>query len=299
MIPTIAFLNSKGGVGRTSLVYHLAWMYADIGSVVLAVDLDPQANLTAAMIDQERLQVLWNNDHHGTLYGALDPLMRELSEVVEPHRERIGDRLELIAGDLEISRFEGELADQWARCLTGQERAFRVTTAFHRCIQTAAKSAGADVVLIDLSPYLGAINRAALVASQHIVVPLAPDPLSLQALKSLGPRVMQWREEWTDRLSGDRVTNLELTEQVMQPAGYVLVQSPVRLDRPTHAGLPWVNQVPEAYASNVLGETHAPSLTRRRPSSPEKGALISVFCSVTERTWRSAPTATTASSRFA
>lgn len=47
-VPIIAFFNNKGGVGKTTLVYHLAWMFADLGVKVLAVDLDPQANLTAA-----------------------------------------------------------------------------------------------------------------------------------------------------------------------------------------------------------------------------------------------------------
>jgi cellulose biosynthesis protein BcsQ len=42
--PVIAFFNNKGGVGKTSLVYHLAWMYRDLGLNVLAADLDPQAN---------------------------------------------------------------------------------------------------------------------------------------------------------------------------------------------------------------------------------------------------------------
>ncbi|MCY4627654.1 MAG: ParA family protein, partial [Acidobacteria bacterium] len=40
---TVAVFNNKGGVGKTSLVYHLAWMYAELGSNVLVADLDPQA----------------------------------------------------------------------------------------------------------------------------------------------------------------------------------------------------------------------------------------------------------------
>ena len=48
---TIAFFNNEGGVGKTSLVYHLAWMYADLGLSVLAADLDPQANLTTMFLD--------------------------------------------------------------------------------------------------------------------------------------------------------------------------------------------------------------------------------------------------------
>jgi hypothetical protein len=45
---TIAFFNNKGGVGQTSLVYHLAWMYADLGLPVIAANLDPQSDVLLA-----------------------------------------------------------------------------------------------------------------------------------------------------------------------------------------------------------------------------------------------------------
>jgi cellulose biosynthesis protein BcsQ len=44
---TIALFNNKGGVGKTTLVYHLAHMFSRIGYPTVAVDLDPQANLTS------------------------------------------------------------------------------------------------------------------------------------------------------------------------------------------------------------------------------------------------------------
>ena len=73
---TIAFFNNKGGVGKTSLVYHLAWMYAELGLTVVAADLDPQANLTSMFVDDERLEEVWlDGDHSGTVYGALQPLL--------------------------------------------------------------------------------------------------------------------------------------------------------------------------------------------------------------------------------
>lgn len=69
---TIAFFNNKGGVGKTSLVYNLGWMYADLGLCVVAADLDPQANLTSMFLDEDRLEALWTNDGHAqTVYGAL------------------------------------------------------------------------------------------------------------------------------------------------------------------------------------------------------------------------------------
>ena len=45
---TIALFNNKGGVGKTTLAYHLAHMFRRLDYSVLAVDLDPQANLTSA-----------------------------------------------------------------------------------------------------------------------------------------------------------------------------------------------------------------------------------------------------------
>ena len=41
-VPVVAFFSNKGGVGKTSLVYHLAWMFSDLEVRVLAADLDPQ-----------------------------------------------------------------------------------------------------------------------------------------------------------------------------------------------------------------------------------------------------------------
>jgi cellulose biosynthesis protein BcsQ len=75
---TIAFFNNKGCVGKTSLVYHLAWMFSDHGIKMLAVDLDPQANLTAMFLDEEHLEALWPDDeHHGDF--------QELAGKIAPH----------------------------------------------------------------------------------------------------------------------------------------------------------------------------------------------------------------------
>ena len=57
-VRTIAFFNNKGGVGKTTLVQHLAWMYAELGLSVVAADLDPQANLSAVLLDEDRLEAL-------------------------------------------------------------------------------------------------------------------------------------------------------------------------------------------------------------------------------------------------
>jgi cellulose biosynthesis protein BcsQ len=60
-VPVLTFFNNKSGVGKTSLVYHLAWMFSELGHTIVAVDLDAQANLTAAYLDEDELERLWED----------------------------------------------------------------------------------------------------------------------------------------------------------------------------------------------------------------------------------------------
>jgi cellulose biosynthesis protein BcsQ len=251
----IAFFNNKGGVGKTSLVYHLAWMYADQGLRIVAADLDPQANLTAAFLDEERLEELWpEDDHPDTIFGCVQPLLRGVGDIADPHLEHVDDRLAVLAGDLWLSNFEDTLSEVWPKCMDKDERAFRVTSAFWRMLQEAARTQQADLILIDLGPNLGAINRAALISADHVVVPLSPDLFSLQGLRNLGPTLRDWREQWTDRLERNPAADLKLPAGSMQPAGYIVLQHPVRLDRPVQAYERWIARIPQVYRSAVLDE---------------------------------------------
>lgn len=258
-LPVIAFLNNKGGVGKTSLVFHLAWMYTELEKKVLAVDLDPQANLTASFLEEERLEELWPDSerHPKTLYGSVEPLLRGIGDIDEhPHVEEVDGSLHLLVGDLALARFEDELSTQWF-LMDRKERAFRILSAFWRLIQRAARTVGADLVLIDLGPNLGAINRAATLAADFLVVPLTPDLFSLQGLKNLGPTLRDWRHGWQERLKQDPDPELELPDGRIEPLGYVVHQHAERLNRPVKAYERWVRRIPSAYAEFMLGDADA------------------------------------------
>lgn len=253
--PIIAFFNNKGGVGKTSLAYHLAWMFAERGRRVLAADLDPQANLSAAFLDERRLEELWSETGpRGTVAEPLKPLLEGTGGLGEVYVEHIADRLGLIVGDLTLSSFEDELSAQWPACLDAKARAFRIVSAMWQVIRTAARERGDDLVLIDAGPNLGALNRSALVASDHVVIPLAPDLFSLQGLRNLGPTLRRWREEWRDRAERNPEPTLNLPRGDMCPMGYVVLQHGVRLDRPVKAYSRWMTQIPYTYRTAVLGE---------------------------------------------
>lgn len=255
-VPVIAFFNNKGSVGKTSLVYHLSWMYSEIGLKVLSTDLDPQANLTSAFLDDDRLEELWPEDTHDkTVYGCIEPLLRGIGDILErPYIEEINDNLHLLVGDLSLARFEDELSSQWPLCLDGKERAYRVISAFWRMLQRGAYEVQADIILVDLGPNLGAINRAALVASDYLIVPLAPDLFSLQGLKNLGPTIRTWRKEWEDRRTRCQIKDLSLPYGRIEPKGYILMQHAVRMDRPVKAYDRWAARIPDVYSSEVIGK---------------------------------------------
>ena len=252
--PIIAFFNNKGGVGKTSLVYHLSWMYADLGLKVLASDLDPQANLTASFLDEEKLEEFWpDSDHSRTIYGSIEPLLRGVGDIAEnPYAEEIDERIHLIIGDLALSRFEDELSQQWPHCLDGKERAFRVESAFWRIMKRIIDKSSIDIALIDLGPNLGAINRSILIAADYLVVPLIPDLFSLQGLKNLGPTVREWRNGWQERLKKNPVKDLELPGGQMTPIGYVMMQHAEKMGRPVMAYRRWAERIPRVYSEEVL-----------------------------------------------
>jgi len=235
-------------------------MYADLGVNIVAVDLDPQANLSSAFLPEERMTQLWpEGDHPETVYGCVEPLIKGIGDFSSPHLERISQHLVLLPGDLALSGFEDQLSEVWPKCLDRDERAFRVTSAFWRVMQAGAKQHSAQIVLVDLGPNLGAINRAALISCDYLVVPLSPDLFSLEGLRNLGPRLRRWRDDWKKRLEVNPAADLELPSGAMRPAGYMIQRRSVRLDRPVQAYDKWKAEIPSTYRIEVLNE---------RPSGP-------------------------------
>ncbi|MCC6365106.1 MAG: ParA family protein [Bryobacterales bacterium] len=251
---TIAFFNNKGGVGKTSLVYHLAWIFAERGLSVVAADLDPQANLTSMFLDEDRLEEVWPKGKHPlTVQGVIDPILRGMGDIQPPHVENIDGRIGLIIGDLGLSGFEDKLSASWPLCQNRDEAAFRTMTAFYRAALDAAIRREADVVLMDVGPNLGAINRSALIASRHVVIPLGSDLFSLQGLRNLGPQLRTWREAWKELRQKNPAPELELPSGDMEPVGYVVMQHAARSDRPVKAYLRWMEKIPAEYRESVLG----------------------------------------------
>lgn len=255
-LPVLTFFNNKGGVGKTSLVYHITWMLADLGVRVLAVDLDPQANLTGAFLSEEELVgVLSPEAGTSTIFRAVQPLL-DVGDIQPIQALEIRSDLALLPGDLALSTFEDLLSSSWTEALSdkNQARPFRILTSFWRTAQRSAKEFGAQLIVCDVGPNLGAINRAALLASNFVVVPLGADLFSLQGLRNLGPTLRDWRRGWSRRKEGWNPPDFELPSGGMEPIGYVALRHGVRLTRPVQAYTRWLNQIPTEFRASILDQ---------------------------------------------
>ena len=131
-------------------------------------------------------------------------------------------------------------------------------------LQQGARQCEADLILVDVGPSLGAINRSALIATDFVLVPLGADLFSQQGLRNLGPTLRRWRGDWEKRRDNWGEPAFNLPAGNMEPIGYLIQQHSVRLSRPVKAYDRWVKRMPAEYARSVLGVKPAP-----QPLDPE------------------------------
>ena len=170
-LQVLAVANFKGGSGKTTTSAHLAQYLALMGLRVLAVDLDPQASLSALFGVQPEFDV----GPGETLYGALryDGERRPLADII---RKTYFDGLDLVPGNLELQEFEHTTP----KVLSG---AGKGTAFFTRVAAALAEvEADYDVVVIDCPPQLGFLTLSALCAATGLVVTVHPQMLDIASM---------------------------------------------------------------------------------------------------------------------
>ncbi|MBT1712460.1 ParA family protein [Fulvivirgaceae bacterium PWU5] len=252
---SIVFFNNKGGVGKTTLVYHVTHMLAEMGHRCLAVDLDPQTNLTSMFLNEDRLNEIYDNDGvRPTILESIKPLNRGVGDVIPAHIEVINDKIGLVPGDLELSLYEDKLSSGWGACMNRDEAAFRIISSFYRVVKEASERWQAEYTIIDIGPNFGAINRATLIAADYAIIPMAADLFSLQGLKNLGNQLSKWNEEWADRSVRNPEPSLDLPPGNIKSLGYVVMQHGTKERRPVKSYLKWLNRIPGVFRGFVMKE---------------------------------------------
>ena len=167
----VSVVNFKGGSGKTTTAAHLAQHLALKGHRVLAIDLDPQASLTALHGIQPEL------DNVPSLYETLryDDERKPISEVIRPTNF---PNLDIVPASLELQEYEYDTPVALTSNDPHEGRTFftRISKALGEVDERY------DVVVIDCPPQLGYLTLTALTASSSVIVTVHPQMLDVMSM---------------------------------------------------------------------------------------------------------------------
>jgi cellulose biosynthesis protein BcsQ len=231
-------------------------MFPDMGVRVVAADLDPQSNLTSMSLPVDALVGLENNDL-SSIYDVVAPVISG-DAPIPPKIYEVAEGFGLLLGDLELSFVEDALSTLWAESRSDsplvRSRGMRGSAALAKAVRDAGQSYNADLALIDVGPNLGAINRAALLGADYVIVPVAPDIFSLKGLTNVGHGLKTWRAGWASRAEETPAPAGGWPIGLMSPLGYVVSRFTIYKGDHARHFRRWINRVPQVFHRDILGD---------------------------------------------
>lgn len=218
----ISLFNNKGGVGKTTLAFHLSCALTEMNYRVLMIDLDPQCNLTLCAIDEETLEKIWEveddfiDDYETTKRSKSSAELNEINcsprtihYLLKPTEEGTGDseqlpppfkvngvpNLDLIPGRLTLHMYENKISERWSGAYQGDPLSIRTITRIRKIALNYAQNHGYDYIILDTSPSLGVLNKVIISTVDGFLIPCLPDMFSLYGIRNIGKSLSQWQKE--------------------------------------------------------------------------------------------------------
>lgn len=217
---SVSIFNNKGGVGKTTLTYHLGFALAALGKKVLMVDLDPQCNLTILTMKDRDIFSVWDaEDKHIEDFSSfesldwphqekliksprsshfiLKPTEDGLSEPVDtPPPIRLGNNIFILPGRLTLHSYEDKIGERWSNAYKGDPLSIRTITQIRSVAFRYAEEFDFEYIIFDTSPSLGMLNRVILSMTDGFIIPCLPDKFSLYGIRNIGSALGKWKREF-------------------------------------------------------------------------------------------------------
>lgn len=207
---SVVFFNNKGGVGKTTLACNVASHMAQVRRLrVLLVDCDPQCNSTQLVLDNDSwVSIYWDPARTSpqTIIDVVRPIElgdAMIAQGVVPMRSstnRFG--VDIIPGHPRMSIIEDLLSRAWGEASGGDIGGIRRTNWVSAVLREY--EASYDVLIFDVGPSLGSLNRTVLIGADHFVTPMGADIFSIVGIRNIA--------EWLDAWVKIYATGLELCE---------------------------------------------------------------------------------------
>jgi len=268
----ISFFNHKGGVSKTTTVYHVGWMLNEMGKRVLLVDTDSQCNLTLTCIGEDQYEDFVSNNPENNIKHCLDTAFYSKPQLIEaPDCVNVKGRegLYLLPGSFEITEFEVQLGISF-QLSNSFSTMNSLPGSFYYLFKKCAEKYNIEYVLVDLNPSLSAINQALISSSDFFVLPTSPDYFSQMAVKSMARILPQW-EEWAIQ-AREVYKNSTYPLPMVKPKflGYSVNDFNIRNEKPTAAFDAIINQLNDVITTQLYPSLKVKEMTL---SNDERGSL--------------------------
>jgi cellulose biosynthesis protein BcsQ len=217
----VTVFNNKGGVGKTTLTYHLAHALGEIGKKVLLVDLDPQCNLSIISMQMDDIHDIWTLEDPyiedfanqrsavgDVKFGSVVSAPRSIHFLLKPTEDGtaeleklpppvvLSDNVAIVPGRLTLHLFEAKIGERWSGIYQGDPLAIRTATRVRTIAHEYAEEYGYEIVIFDTSPSLGALNRHLLSLADGFLIPCSPDLFSVYGIRNIGDALRTWRKQF-------------------------------------------------------------------------------------------------------
>ena len=225
----ISVFNNKGGVGKSTLSYHLGKALGTLSKKVLFVDLDPQCNLTINAIRESELEKIWSEEDElmsnpRSIHFLLKPVEDGLNDVEELSPAiNLSENVYLVPGRLSLHKFENRVSERWSGLYQNDNLSIRTVTSIRNICQRYAEKYDIDYVIVDTSPSLGILNKTIISTVDGFIIPAQPDMFSLYGIRNIGTSLESWGREFGiiySVISKDK--RIKFPDKSVQFLGYTL-----------------------------------------------------------------------------
>jgi chromosome partitioning protein len=174
---TICMINQKGGVGKSSSVYHLAGGMVEAGKRVLLIDLDPQGSLSQGFFGSAVIENIEARDTAARLFTD-SAFFATLDQLAVPTRF---DGISIVLANQHLAKFNTPEPESTGMLQYSVREFLREAVEF-------------DIVLIDCPPNLYRCSWTALVAADYVLIPVPPEDFGTQGLRAVHQTIEQARK---------------------------------------------------------------------------------------------------------
>jgi len=276
-VKVIAMWAHKGGVAKTTNIYHMAFEMAMSGKNVIMVDADPQCTLSESCCSDAASDTNWRaNVEQGDLLSAWEATYgaildgRELPSVslaIPDRADRCtqnGGSLRLLPGSLKSYVLERRLAyaqdlkqRSWLKDVPGWDALKEAVGVMRVLLLATAIRHKADVVLIDMGPSICDLNFNILFSSDYFVVPANPDRYSKSSLCTITRVLEQWGQNHKELVTLNSGNKCNMIPTPPKFAGIIFSRVPLSTQRkPIHVNMKWMDECCTVVQQTLLPKLH-------------------------------------------